>query len=241
MVIASPSICPGNTVAVTANGSGTAPLTYTWTNNVNSTVFIGKKDFISTPGTYTVNMTDFYGCVATTTLTVTQNPVPQANFNYAPTSVEAGVPTAFTDASTVATGSISAWLWTFGDTDSAFVNNPTHTYNNGGTYSVNLVVASDKGCLDTITKVIDIQYIVIAPNIITPNGDGINEILLFKNLEYFKNNKLQVFNRWGTRLYQDNDYKNSWSGKDLSDGTYFYILEIPEKHKTLNGFFESIK
>jgi len=241
LVIASPSICPGYSVPVTANGSGTAPLTYTWTNNVNSTVFIGKKDIISVPGNYTVSMTDFYGCPATATLTVGQNPVPQANFNYAPTSVEAGLPITFTDASTVATGSVSAWLWTFGDTDSARVSAPIHTYNSGGTYSVTLIVASDKGCLATVTKIIDIQYIIIAPNIITPNGDGINEILSFKNLEYFKNNKLQIFNRWGTRLYQDNDYKNNWSGKDLSDGTYFYILEIPEKHKTLNGFFESIK
>jgi len=241
LVIANASICPGYSIAITANGSGTAPLTYTWTNSANSNVFVGKKDTISVPATYTVNMTDVYGCVATATLNVAQNPKPNANFNYAPSSVEAGLPTTFTDASSVATGSISAWLWTFGDTDSAFVSTPTHVFNNGGTYTVSLVVASDKGCLDTVNEVITIQYVVIAPNIITPNGDGLNEILAFKNLEYFKNNKLQVFNRWGTRLYKDDDYKNNWSGKDLSDGTYFYILEIPEKHKTLNGFFESIK
>ena len=241
LVIASTSICPGYSIIMNANGSGTAPLTYTWTNNVNSTVHIGKKDTISVPATYTVNMTDVYGCIATATLTVGQNPVPQANFNYAPTSVEAGLPTTFTDASTVATGSISAWLWTFGDMDSSRVNPTTHTYNGGGSFPVTLIVVSDKGCLDTITKLVDIQYVVTAPNIITPNGDGINEMLAFKNLEYFKNNKLQIFNRWGSRLYLDNDYKNNWTGKDYSDGTYFYILEIPEKNKTLNGFFESIK
>ncbi|MEO8760814.1 MAG: gliding motility-associated C-terminal domain-containing protein [Bacteroidia bacterium] len=236
------SVCPGYTVYATANGSsGQTPYTYTWTTSANSQVFIGKKDVVTGPATYTVNMTDAIGCVITATFNVVENPLPQASFNYAPLSVEAGVPTTFTDASTIATGSVTSDVWTFGDTDSAFVTSPTHIYNNGGTYTVTLVVRSDKGCLDTTYKVIDIQYVVLAPNIITPNGDGINEILAFKNLEYFKNNKLQVFNRWGARLFQDPDYKNNWSGKDLSDGTYFYILEIPEKHKTINGFFESLK
>jgi len=90
-------------------------------------------------------------------------------------------------------------------------------------------------------KNVFIEFSIIAPNIITPNGDGLNEFLAFKNLLYFKNNKIWIYNRWGIQIYQDNDYKNNWTGKDYSDGTYFYILEVPEKHKTFKGFFESIK
>ncbi len=244
LFVANSGACAGKTIVLNANGSGTAPLTYTWTNpsGVLPTIVIGKKDSAKAPGTYTVTMTDKYGCTAKdSTITISQYPTPNANFTYAPTAVEAGVPATFTDASTVTTGSITSDLWTFGDMDSAFVSNPIHTYNNGGTYTVTLTVKSDKGCTNMITKFIDIQYVVIAPNIITPNGDGINEFLAFKNLQYFKNNKLVIYNRWGVQLYTDNDYKNNWTGKDFSDGTYFYILDLPDKHTTLKGFFESIK
>jgi gliding motility-associated-like protein len=240
LAIANPSVCPGYTIGVTANGSGTAPLTYTWTDLANGQQVIGKHNVLA-PGKYTVVMTDVYGCSVTDTVKVGLNAVPNANFSYAPQSVEQGSPVTFTNGSTITTGSITSNSWTFGDTSTAQISNPTHIYNSGGSFSVSLIVKSDKGCLDTLTEILTIQYNVIAPNIITPNGDGINEMLAFKNLQYFKNNKLQIFNRWGTRLYQDTDYKNNWSGKDYSDGTYFYILEIPDKHKTLNGFFENVK
>ena len=66
---------------------------------------------------------------------------------------------------------------------------------------------------------------IIIPNIITPNDDSFNDLLVFKNLEFLENN-LQVFNRWGTSVFKKDNYQNDWDGDDLSDGTYFFILNV---------------
>ncbi|MEO8761464.1 MAG: gliding motility-associated C-terminal domain-containing protein, partial [Bacteroidia bacterium] len=78
------------------------------------------------------------------------------------------------------------------------------------------------------------------PNGFSPNGDGTNDNFEVKGLDEYSNVKLNVFNRWGSTVYKNEDYKNNWNGKnltgeDLSDDTYFFILEIPDK-KTYNGY-----
>ncbi|MEI6821133.1 MAG: gliding motility-associated C-terminal domain-containing protein [Bacteroidota bacterium] len=104
---------------------------------------------------------------------------------------------------------------------------PTFTATQEGTYWVNIT--------DTLTKCSSIATITlycipepVIPNIFTPNGDGINDNFVIKNIEYWKIN-LQVFNRWGVIVYEDNNYKNNWDGKftgnTLTDGTYFYIIK----------------
>jgi len=232
-------ICPGGKATLHASGSGTAPLNYLWYPGLVT----GTSYTTTIPGNYAVVMTDTYGCKDSVVVSVLLNPVPNASITYLPPSpIEAGTTIAFTDASTIATGSVVSNSWAFGDTATAINNsNPSHTYLNGGQYAVTHIVKSDKGCIDTVVVYIDVQYPIIAPNIITPNGDGINEFLEFKNLLYFKNNKIWIFNRWGTLLYQSDDYKNNWTGAAYTDGTYYYTLEVPDKKKTFKGFFTSLK
>ena len=54
-----------------------------------------------------------------------------------------------------------------------------------------------------------------------------NDFLVFQGLDanVFPNN-LVVFNRWGNQVYSQDDYKNDWNGGSLSDGTYFFILQV---------------
>ncbi|CAM1333032.1 gliding motility-associated C-terminal domain-containing protein [Tenacibaculum aestuariivivum] len=72
--------------------------------------------------------------------------------------------------------------------------------------------------------------------IFSPNGDNINETLIFDNLEKYKDNHLEIFNRWGITVYKTKNYKNDWTGvstgratvktnSKLPVGTYFYILK----------------
>lgn len=83
---------------------------------------------------------------------------------------------------------------------------------------------------------------VIPMNVITPNGDGMNENVTFINLENFENSKLTVFNRWGNQVYSNDNYKNDWNGDGLSDGTYFYVLEVNDSKSTLlKGTFTLLK
>jgi gliding motility-associated-like protein len=72
--------------------------------------------------------------------------------------------------------------------------------------------------------------IIIKPvNVFTPNGDGINDLLRFDLLEVYPGSLLQIFNRWGEKIYEDPDYSNDWTGEDYKAGTYFYILHINDE------------
>ncbi|WP_164126252.1 Ig-like domain-containing protein [Sphingobacterium luzhongxinii] len=64
------------------------------------------------------------------------------------------------------------------------------------------------------------------PNIITPNGDGKNDVFRVKGLELYDRVALTIVNRWGNEVYKSNTYNNDWGGLGLSEGTYFYVLEL---------------
>lgn len=64
------------------------------------------------------------------------------------------------------------------------------------------------------------------PNVITPNGDGENDVFVIRGLEAYDNGELMVMTRWGTEVYRSVDYDNTWGGSGLSSGTYYYILKL---------------
>jgi gliding motility-associated-like protein len=84
------------------------------------------------------------------------------------------------------------------------------------------------------------DYSIIAPNVVTPNGDGKNDELVFQNLGGYPNAQLTVYNRWGNLIYTSFDYQNDWRPA-VVDGTYFYVLIVPGLEKPLRGYFEVIK
>ena len=95
-----------------------------------------------------------------------------------------------------------------------------------GTYVINVV----DDCI--ATGAIDVEVIqceIIIPNVFTPDGNitvGDNDFFVIDGLEYFPGSKLTIFNRWGNIVLEDEDYKNNWSPVDVSEGTYYYILEV---------------
>lgn len=104
-----------------------------------------------------------------------------------------------------------------------------------GSYTI---VVTDQ-CLYTDTLAIDINSIdcdILIPNVVTPNGDGVNDFFRINGLENFPGSTLTSYNRWGNKIYSSDDYKNDWSPK-VSDGTYFYIVNVSDGRK-FNGFFQ---
>ncbi len=70
------------------------------------------------------------------------------------------IPVQFNDATTLNYGAPNSWKWDFGiaalTNDTSRIKNPSYTFNTAGFYDVSLIVGSDKGCLDTIIKKIEI-------------------------------------------------------------------------------------
>jgi len=108
------------------------------------------------------------------------------------------------------------------------------------TYNVTVTDLCGNTAIDEVSVPLRTDCDVIVPNIITPNGDGENQFLVFENLELFPQPKLEVFNRWGNRVYQSDNYQNNWSPADLNPGVYYFTLELgtidPKK-----GFFQLMK
>ncbi|RXK83556.1 T9SS type B sorting domain-containing protein [Filimonas effusa] len=67
------------------------------------------------------------------------------------------------------------------------------------------------------------------PNVITPNGDGVNDQLIIKGLEQYAENELIILNRWGNHVFEQKRYMHNWDGNGLSEGTYFYLLRIKDR------------
>ena len=159
-------------------------------------------------------------------------PQPIADFTFSPdygTVIEPNI-------SFTSTSNAQYWLWDFGDgtQDNTSKNNVAHTYPGiDSSYTVTLYLSNDYGCKDSITKevkIIDDQ--LTFPNIITPNGDGINDKLEIVNGHKIPN-KIAVFNRWGNKVFEQTDYQNDWDGGNLSEGTYYYLFYYYDKiHKS---------
>ncbi|WP_346319720.1 gliding motility-associated C-terminal domain-containing protein, partial [Chitinophaga sp. YIM B06452] len=85
-------------------------------------------------------------------------------------------------------------------------------------------IPADNGGNATVEIVDDL----FVPNVITPNGDGVNDVLRIKGLGKYKNPELIVINRWNNLVYRNNNYDNTWNGSGLQEGTYFYVLTVTD-------------
>lgn len=76
-------------------------------------------------------------------------------------------------------------------------------------------------------------------NALSPNGDGIHDVLEMEGIEQYPNNKLQIFNRWGDNVYQASGYNGTtkaFDGGSLPDGTYYYVLDLGNGEKLIEGY-----
>jgi len=72
---------------------------------------------------------------------------------------------------------------------------------------------------------------VPTPNdVLTPNGDNINDTWMIVNIESYPQASVTVFNRWGNEVYRVNGYRNDWGGDSKGDvlpsGSYYYQIDI---------------
>lgn len=158
-------------------GVGVAP--YTFTYNINgganlNVVSTGNTATVSVPtgtaGTFVYNLisvTDASSTVCSQvqsgSATVIVHPLPAAAFSFSTPLCEFGVVN-FTDNTNPSVGSLTTWLWNFGDPASGVANtsilqHPSHTFNAAGTYNVSLIATNDEGC----SNVSFVQPVIISP------------------------------------------------------------------------------
>lgn len=179
---------------------------------------------------YTVSLiaTSSFGCKDTIEKVVTVISGPDANFSINPNPVEALEVANFTDLST-GPAALTNWYWAFGDSTASNLQNPTHSYNGQGDFSVLLVVKDINGCIDTVRKDISVVLLPDVPTAFTPNGDGQND-LFFVRGGPFKSINVRVYNNWGQLIFETNDQLEGWNGTfngtEQPIGVFVWVVEV---------------
>jgi len=214
-------ICEGEVSTLFASPGGFA--TNSWSNDSTT------SSINAIGGNYSVVVTNQSGCSGIDSLTIyLTEPVADFTTDVGYTVLLA-VPVAFTDSSaSPAITPITSYFWDFGDGNTSTETSPVHAYADTGTYIVTHVVVNTEDCLDTITKTIKVFSELIIPDSFSPNGDNVNDFFVIQNLEAYKTPVLTIFNRWGRIVYKSDNYQNDWSGDNVTDGTYFYVLIVED-------------
>ena len=182
ITVTSPS--PPVSASFSANpSSGQAPLTVQFTDRSSGPVVSWSWDFgdgssgsaqnpahtYNSAGSYTVTLTVANSSGQTSSashsIAVASPPPPvSAGFSASPTSGQAPLGVQFTDQSS---GPVVSWSWDFGDGASSSAQNPAHTYNNAGSYTVTLTVANSAGQTGSVSHTITVTNPAPPPSTVT--------------------------------------------------------------------------
>jgi gliding motility-associated-like protein len=241
------SVCQGASTTLTVSGAATGTV-YTVTGGPVSGT---SPTFVLAPTattTYTVTAPSTTGgCATTSTVTITVNPAVTAN---------AGPAVSTTNGRSVAIGAAPvagltySWSPTTGLNDPTSANPTVTLPNTTGapitqTYTLTATNTAS-GCTGTASVVVTvgIDPNVEVANVITPNGDKLNDWLQIKNVSSYPSNSMEIFNRWGRKVYSTTNYNNTsnYWGTDpgVMPGMYYYLFKQPNGSVT-KGWVEVIK
>ncbi len=239
---------PCGSLTTTLNGvTSSANVSYSWSGPSVTSIVSGSNTanpIVNEVGDYTLTVTNtLTGCKSTATVNVSQGSI-TASISADPTTGLSPLPVSFTCTSTGATN----YSWNFGDGNVSASQNPVNTFTTSGTYTV-ILTASSGPCTSTASIIIVVEdgLTLVIPNVFTPNNDGSNDFFTIKSTGV-KEISLQIFNRWGQKLYEFTGPKASWDGltnqgSEVHEGTYFYFVKATgndgkeiKKNGTLNLF-----
>jgi gliding motility-associated-like protein len=178
-------------------------------NNFNY-CFVKSGDYTIT-GSYTDPLTT---CRHQQSFIVHAYEKPHADFEWTPEKPVAGIDEVLLISNSIGKEQ-TAWSW-YLEQDRSFKSkqqNTSYFFPNEGSYKIVYVVENKWSCSDTIIKLLTIEpdFVIYVPNAFTPNSDSRNES--FKpSVRGITHYSLQVFNRWGERLFETEDPEQGWDG-----------------------------
>lgn len=118
-----------------------------------------------------------------------------------------------------------------------------------GKYSIDVTGGADQNYnitrLSGILTVLPVSIQLQIPNTFTPNGDGINDTWNIKNIENYPDVTVNVFTRWGQKVFSSIGYPVPWDGSYkgyvLPSGTYYYIIDTKGGQAANSGWITIIR
>ena len=229
-------------------GGGGGFINNSWSWNfgppgASSTAANGASYTYNTPGLYypILSVKTINGCVDLSGAVDTIRVYPKPNANFTASSYTTDIyhnTIQFTDLSTCTPATsctITSTTWDFIGQTSPPPNtqNPSYTFFPEGTYSVELTVVNQDGCIDSILEeiVITPYFTFYAPNCFTPNGNGLNEVFLPIGDGWDLNQyDLWIFDRWGLMFHHTQDPYGGWNGTKndhvVQEDTYVWKVNL---------------
>lgn len=225
-----------------------------WTFDLNGTDTVkSPKVVFAQPGTYTVklSLTTSSGCkypdIGQRLITI--HPRPEVNFKPTPdsstilmTQIKFENTTKFAD----------KFEWSFGDSSAlSTLFDPTHDYEDTGTYKIRLIASTNFGCKDSAfgRVVIWPEFTLYIPTAFSPNFDGLNEGFAPVG-EGWKTYELVIYNRWGEEIFVGKPNEawlgmyNNKLGSECPDGVYVWtcrVIDLKNKKKFFNGIVTLVR
>lgn len=177
---------------------------------------------------------------------ITTQPSPIADFDYnpsRPTNLDKRV--TFNNMSEAAV----AYSWEIDRLGTYSSEDLVINFPDSGIYSVSLIAIHENGCMDTLTRPVDIEPIVIytVPNAFSPNNDQTNDT--FRGVGVFlgmKNFKMEIFDRWGNTVFTSTDPTQGWggnvsrAGKEAPPGVYVYLVNYQDARNRPKQFYGEV-
>ena len=245
----STTVFPSPTAAIFANGptsfcegdsvelSSILDVNYSYSWNHGE---IANTVFVDSSYNYVLTVTDITNlCTSQDSITIVVFDLPLAD-----AGLDTTVALGFT---TVLTGSGGIFYsWTpAADLDNANAQFPIATPTGTTTYVVMVTDINNCTAMDSVVISLTGEEILNVRNIITPNGDGFNDVWHIENILNFPNNNVSVFNRYGQKVYESSGYVNDWGGTYngdlLPDGSYYYVVELTDSGKVFKGAINIVK
>jgi gliding motility-associated-like protein len=139
----------------------------------------------------------------------------------------------------VASGGIS-FLWTPAESlSNPAIANPIATPVATTNYLV--TITDQLGCqaTDEVTVSVIDDFTVTAMNVLTPNGDGVNDSWTISNIGNYGDANVSVYDRNGKKVFGAQGYQNDWQGTAgtdlLPDGTYYYVIQFANADVAYTG------
>lgn len=196
-------VCPGDPVVLT----GMDAVDYSWSADPADPTLTTERSELPVTAhpmettTYTMRGYGASGCYAERTIRVIVVPFPIAQISYSPAYVDVDNPVlSLRDASQW--GVTSEWAISDGTTSTA--RSFSHRFNDvsGENVQIYLTTANEVGCTDTTSVIVPIElFSVWLPNAFSPDGDGTNDKFFLRSTNRLEDVKLEIYNRWGERVY----------------------------------------
>jgi len=123
------------------------------------------------------------------------------------------------------------------------VSNPTERF--VGQLFTKPIVFADLNAVSMVSTSAIMYKDIEANNMVTPNGDGVNDVWIVKNILQYPNNELKIFDREGRVVFHKIGYDNTWDGQfngnPLPEDTYYYILYFDSGKSKKTGFITIVK